>query len=182
MSMNNKFIALLRGINVGGSAVITMVSLKKQFESADMTDVQTYIQSGNVIFASKEMDKGKILLNLKQQLQKVLKHNGEIFILTREELKTALAHCPFEPEKNDAKQYCHLMFLSGKPGKQQVNKLMELQGEEYSFAVHDKVLYYAYPREFGGRRRNINFEKVLGVTGTARTWKVIDKLIEMSAS
>ena len=179
--MNNKFITLLRGINVGGSAVIKMDVLKKLFESAGMSDVQSYIQTGNVVFTSKEKDKGKILLKLKQQFQKVLNHNGEIFILTLEDLKTALAHCPFEPEKNDAKQYCHLMFLSDKPGKQQINKLMELRGEEYSFAVHDNILYYAYPREFGGRRRNINFEKVLGVTGTARTWKVIDKLIELSA-
>jgi len=179
--MNNKFIALLRGINVGGSAVITMADLKKQFESAGMTDVQTYIQTGNVVFTSKEKDTGKILLKLKQQFQKILNHNGEIFILTPEDLKTALANCPFEPEKNDAQQYCHLMFLSGKPGKQQINKLMDLRGEEYSFAVHDNILYYAYPREFGGHRRNINFEKVLGVTGTARTWKVIDKLIELSA-
>ena len=179
--MKNYYIALLRGINVGGSAMMKMTDVKKQFEEASLSDVKTYIQSGNVIFTSSEKDTSKISTKLKKQFQKSFGHNGEIFILTPEELKTALTHCPFEPEKNEAKQLCHLMFLSDKPSTQQVDKLMEMSGKEYSFAVHDKVLYYAYSREIAGHRRNINFEKVLGVTGTARSWKVISKLIELSS-
>jgi uncharacterized protein (DUF1697 family) len=179
--VKNIFVALLRGINVGGSAVMKMTDVKKQFEEAGLSDVKTYIQSGNVIFTSPEKDISKISLKLKKQFQKSFNHRGEIFIFTPQELKTAFAHCPFEPEKNEEKQLCHLMFLSDKPGRQYVDKLMAMSGEEYSFAVYDKVLYYAYPREIAGRRRNINFEKVLGVTGTARSWKVISKLIELSS-
>ncbi len=179
--MKQYYITLLRGINVGGSSVIKMTELKKQFEAAGFSDVKTYIQSGNIIFTSPEKDTLKISTKLKQQLKKSLNLNGEIFILSPNELKTALAGCPFEPEKNEANQLCHLMFLSGKPENQNVEKLMGMSGEEYSFAVKDKVFYYAYPREYAGpRRRNINFEKVLGVTGTARTWKVISKLIELA--
>ena len=178
--MKYTFVALLRGINVGGSAVIKMADLKKQFEAIGLSDVKTHIQSGNVVFTSVEKDSVKIFQKLKQQLQKTFDYNKEIFILTPEELRRALNHCPFEPERNEEKQLCHIMFLSDKPGKSQISNLMELRGKEYSFAVHDKLLYIAYPREFGGNRRNINFEKVLGVTGTARTWKVIKKMIELS--
>jgi uncharacterized protein (DUF1697 family) len=181
MNMTDKknYAALLRGINVGGHSIIKMAELKKQFESIGLSDVRTYIQSGNVVFTTTEKDTGKINLKLKKHLQMTVGFNKEIFILTPEELRTSLKHCPFEPELNDERQLCYIMFMSDKPGKQQINKLMELKGKEYSFAFYEKLLYIAYPREYGGNRRNINFEKVLGVTGTARTWKVVSKLIEL---
>ncbi len=73
------------------------------------------------------------------------------------------------------------MFLSGEPDAAHSAALMALEGDEYSCSIHGKVLYYAYSREAAGPgRRTINFEKVLGVTGTARTWKVVNKLIELS--
>ena len=178
--MRNRYIALLRAINVGGSSVIKMADLKKIFEAAEMNEVTTYIQSGNVIFTSEENGIEKISLKLKQQLKKAVNYNNEIFILTPGELKSAYDGIPFEPGRNEDKQLCHIMFLSDKPGKQQVDALKKMEGEEYSFAVRGKHLYYAYPREYAGRRRNINFEKVLGVIGTDRSWKVVKKLIELA--
>ncbi len=71
------------------------------------------------------------------------------------------------------------MFLSSFPEKANIEKLKSMEGEEYSFAFYKNVLYYAYPVEFSGKRRNINIEKILGTQGTARTWLVVDKLIEL---
>lgn len=73
------------------------------------------------------------------------------------------------------------MFLSAEPDEVRSQTLMALRGEEYQFYIHDKVLYYVYPRKNERRRRTIDFEKVLGVTGTARIWKVVNKLIELSS-
>ena len=57
---------------------------------------------------------------------------------------------------------------------------MVQQGKEYRFKVQDKVFYLAYDKvDVGPKRRNLNFEKLLGVTGTARSFKVVDKLIEL---
>jgi len=58
---------------------------------------------------------------------------------------------------------------------------LALQGVDYRFHVHGKVLYYAYPRQYEGRRRTFDFERVLGVSGTSRNWKVVDKLVELSS-
>jgi hypothetical protein len=58
---------------------------------------------------------------------------------------------------------------------------MDLQGKEYRFHIYDKGLYYSYDRKYAGRRRTIDFEKVLNVTGTSRSWKVERKVIELSA-
>jgi uncharacterized protein (DUF1697 family) len=103
-------------------------------------------------------------------------------VLTPEQLKTAADNNPFHPQRQDGEQQCHLMFLSGEPDPAHRAALMALQGDDYRVAVRGKVLYYTYPRALAGSRRSVNFEKVLGVSGTARTWKVVDKLIELSSA
>ena len=105
----------------------------------------------------------------------------KVFLLTPQELKKAAADNPFDPERLDKEQRCHLMFLSAPPSAARRRALMAVQGEEYRFHIKRKVLYYAYSRKFDGIRRMIDFEKILGVSGTSRSWKVVDKLIEMSA-
>lgn len=175
-----KYVALLRGINVGGHAIMKMDELRAQFEALGLSEVATYIQTGNVIFSSEEDNADRLAHQIEQQLESRLGYRGKVFVLSPEELREATARNPFEPERLDTEQHCHLMFLSHEPDANHYEALMVLQGEEYRFAVHGKVLYYAFPRAAAGSRRTINFEKVLGVVGTARTWKVVNKLIELA--
>jgi hypothetical protein len=57
---------------------------------------------------------------------------------------------------------------------------MALQGKEYRFHLHGKVLFHAYSRKLAGKRRAVDVERVLDVAATGRTWKVINKLIELA--
>jgi uncharacterized protein (DUF1697 family) len=175
------YIALFRAINVGGHAVIKMSDLKKMFEQMGFIEVTTYIQTGNVVFSSNESDVKKLEAKIEKKFKSATGYESKIFILTNEKLKKATSHNPFEPEKRDKILKCHLMFLSGKPDSAHSNALIKLKGKEYQFHIYDDVLYYAYPNKFAGNRRFIDFEKVLGVTGTSRSWKVVDKLIELSS-
>jgi uncharacterized protein (DUF1697 family) len=174
------YIALLRGINVGGHSIIKMADLKKIFASFGLEEVRTYIQSGNVLFCSSEADTGRLSDDLGKKLSTQLGCRVVVFLLTRRQLQEAAAHNPFRPELHDKEQRSHIMFLSDKPGPQRIEGLMRLQGEEYQFHVRDKHLYYAYSRKYDGKRRTIDFERVLGVMGTSRTWKVVDRLIELA--
>jgi uncharacterized protein (DUF1697 family) len=174
------YVALFRGINVVGHAVIKMTDLKKMFENMWFKDVITYIQTGNVVFSSGEKDTKKLAVQIEKKFKSVTGHESKIFILTNDKLKKAAIHNPFEPEKHGNEQLCHLMFLSGKPDSTHIKELMKLEGREYRFHVHDDIMYYAYDKKFAGNRRFIDFEKVLGVKCTSRTWKVVDKLIELS--
>jgi uncharacterized protein (DUF1697 family) len=72
------------------------------------------------------------------------------------------------------------MFLSREPESERVDKLMAQQAPEYRFAVRGPVLYYTYAKEYDGKRRTINFEGILGAEGTARTCKVVRKLVELA--
>ena len=175
------YIALFRAINVGGHAVIKMSELKKMFEQVGFTNVITYIQTGNVVFSSNETSKEKLAVQIEQKFKSSTGHESKIFILTNNKLKKAASHNPFEPMKRNKVQRCHLMFLSGKPDSVHIKELMQLEGREYRLHVHNDVLYYAYDIKFAGKRRFIDFEKVLGIKGTSRSWKVVDKLIELSS-
>jgi uncharacterized protein (DUF1697 family) len=179
MRANNTFIALFRAINVGGHAVIKMAELKNMFENLGFSDVSTYIQTGNVVFSTGEKDKVKIAAAIEKKFKSITGYERKVFILTNDKLIKAASKNPFEPEKH-TELLCHLMFLSGKPSAENLKALMKLEGEEYRFHVHDDVLYFAYDKKYAGNRRNIDFEKILGATGTARSWKVVDKLIKLS--
>jgi len=176
-----QYVALLRGINVGGHTLIKMADLRKLFESFGLTDVVTYIQTGNVLFSTNYTDAEQLAQQLEKKLASSLGNKMTVFVLSPAELRKAAAHNPFNPECLDEEQRCHLMFLSAEPDEMHRKALMTLQGEEYRFHIQDKVMYYVYSREHNGNRRTINFEKVLGVIGTSRSWKVINKLIELSS-
>jgi uncharacterized protein (DUF1697 family) len=174
-----KYVALIRALNVGGTSVIKMTDLKEMFESFGLDEVSTYIQSGNVIFKSKEKDLKKVTAKIEKGIKNLLEKELKILVFTSDQLRKAVDQNPFDPAKHSKEMQCQLMFLSEKPEPAHQKALMEMQKPEYQFAFWDKIFYYSYSKEWGGKRRNINFEKVLGVYGTTRTWKVVKTLIEL---
>jgi len=154
---------------------MAMADLRKAFADLGFEDVATHIQTGNVVFTAN----GDPTRRVEDGLAEALDYRGTVFVLTPAQLVDAARNNPFEPKDDQA--HSQLMFLSEAPSPARVNALMEMEGEEYRFQVRGKVLYYAYPRSAGGRgRKSIDFEKVLGVKGTSRSWKVVRRLIEMA--
>jgi uncharacterized protein (DUF1697 family) len=174
-----RYVALLRAINVGGNNMVEMSRLRELFESFGLTGVRTYIQTGNVVFSSRESDPDKLEEQLAKKLHTALGLRTEVFVRSKQQLLNAVKQNPFSPELLDHIQHCHLMFLSHAPAKAQKDALMAKQGDQYQFAAIGDILYYAYSRELAGNRKTIPIEKLLQVRGTARTWKVINRLIEM---
>jgi uncharacterized protein (DUF1697 family) len=174
-----RYFALLRGINVGGHGVIKMADLRALFESLGGHDVSTYIQSGNVLFTDHGADRKRLARRLEAGVSEVIGRPVSIFLLSRRELEEAAAHNPFDPAGRADTQQCHLVFLSDEPDAEHRSALMAAQGEEYRFHVWKKVVYQAYDRSLAGHRRNLDLERILDVGGTARTWRVVDKLIEL---
>ena len=74
------------------------------------------------------------------------------------------------------------MFLSGKPTPANIARLKAMEDDVYRFAVNGSLLYYSYPKASAGKRRTIPMERILGVRGTARTWKVVEKLAELASA
>jgi len=178
----SKYVALLRAINVGGNSIIKMADLSSALDPLGFTGVATYIQSGNILFGSADSDSTHLAQQIQERLESAFGQIIQTFVFSPGELREAASNNPFEPAKYEQERRCHLMFLSAEPDTQHIEKLMALQGEEYRFSIRRKVLYYTYPKAFDGKRRMINFEKVLGVSGTSRTWQVVNTLIEMAGN
>jgi uncharacterized protein (DUF1697 family) len=174
-----RYVAFLRAINLAGKNKIAMPQLRDLFEDFGFTRVKTYIQTGNVVFSTHERDAGKVQRQIEQKLAKALGFRIGVFVRTKAELVSAAKNNPLQPEKHDHKQQTHLVFLSRAPTKAQQAELVARAGDQYRFALKGTVLYYAYSREIAGNRKTVPIEKILEVTGTARTWKVVNKMIEL---
>ena len=89
-----QYLALLRGINVGGNNIIKMADLKACFESMDFSDVLTYIQSGNVLFKSADKDKVKLTKKIETGLSERFSYEARLVIVTHKQLKQAVEEAP----------------------------------------------------------------------------------------
>jgi len=90
----NKYLALLRGINVGGNNIIKMVDLKICFESIGFANVQTYIQSGNVLFESEANDIEKLTSNIEKVLSERFNYRSKVVIVSQKQLEKIVSNAP----------------------------------------------------------------------------------------
>lgn len=107
-----KYVALLRGINVGGNTIIKMTDLKASFEKLGFTNVITFIQSGNVIFETDEKRSDKIRSIIEDNLIKAFSLTIRVILLTYDQFKEVVADVPGEwKTKNDLR--CYIAFVRG---------------------------------------------------------------------
>jgi uncharacterized protein (DUF1697 family) len=177
------FIAILRGINVSGQKKILMADLKILFEDLQFCEVQTYIQSGNVVFktATKLSD-----IKLADKIEKAIskKYNFEVPVITRtkEEIEKLIAINPFSKKKNIDLKKLHVTFLSALPKKENVASINKTDFSPDQFNIEGKEIYLHIPESYGETKlSNTFFEKKLKVTATTRNWNTVNKLLEMTS-
>ena len=168
------YISILRGINVSGQKKILMADLKVLYEELGFKNVQTYIQSGNVVFEYIETPALKL-----QQLifEKINNHYGfdvPNLILTSSEIKDALDNNPF---KNIEKMY--FTFLEKQPTKENIDILNGYSFENEYYQLIGKVIYSHFPNGAGRAKMTNNFfESKLKVNATSRNLNTTKKLLE----
>lgn len=104
------YVALLRGINVGGNRKVEMKRLKFCFESVGMSAVKTYINSGNVIFSTNEVPLSQLASHLERALEKEFGFNIPVVVRTFDQLQTIIHHLPTTWQNNDQTK-CDVLFL-----------------------------------------------------------------------
>jgi uncharacterized protein (DUF1697 family) len=94
MGTSTSYLALLRGINVGGNNIIKMADLKTCFETMGFTNVSTYIQSGNVIFTSEEVDQIKLEAQIEKVLSETFNYSSKVVVVSHQQLKAVVENTP----------------------------------------------------------------------------------------
>ena len=172
------YIALFRGINVGGNHMLPMKELKVVLERNGCADVRTYIQSGNVILNSSVPDAAKLAKQLSAAVAKSHGFEPWVLLLTRAELERAAAGNPF-PTAAENPRSVHLFFLDGVPKKPDLKALEALKTKTEGFALKDRVLYLYTPDGLGTSKMAARAMKCLGVQATARNWRTVTTLLGM---
>jgi uncharacterized protein (DUF1697 family) len=175
----NVYIALIRGINVGGSHLLPMKDLKLLFEQHGCAEVQTYIQSGNVVFRSTDANADRLAKRLTAAVAKARGFEPRLLVLTRRELERASAGNPF-PEADDNPASVHLFFLAEPATAADLKSMNALKTASERFALKGRVLYLHTPDGVGRSKLAARAERLLGVDATARNWRTVTTLLELS--
>lgn len=171
------FIALIRGINVGGHKKIRMADLKTSCEALGLQDVRTHLQSGNVVFRTAKTNRAQ----LTKQLEAALSVEAKVILRSADEMRAVVAANPMPEEAQRGPSHYIVVFLSDKPSAAAMQSLRDAYAGPEKMQLHGAELYVEYGSGMGTSKLTIVLiERKLGVTGTARNWNTVTKLAEMA--
>jgi uncharacterized protein (DUF1697 family) len=173
------YVALFRGINVGGKNSLPMKALVALLEDLGAKNVKTYIQSGNAVFHCAESNSAQFSKRLAAQIKKHHGFEPHIMLLDLEALNAAISNNPFPDAVADPSSL-HLGFLACAPEKPDLEKLNRLKKASERFLLRDNVFYLHAPEGVGRSRLAASTEKLLGVPMTDRNWTTVCKLKELA--
>jgi uncharacterized protein (DUF1697 family) len=173
-----RYIALLRGINVGGHNKVPMAALRETCESIGCAEVVTYIQSGNVVLTS-ELDATKLRAALESAISEQIGVSPVVVIRTADQLAAAITGNPFPDADSD---HLHIAFLSETPDPGQVSALADLNYPPEDVAVVGDNAYFHLPNGMGRAKIPELFGRRVKTPATVRNWRTVNKLLQMSAN
>ncbi len=171
------YIAFLRGINVGGHRKIKMLDLREALKTLGLKYVQTYIQSGNIIFKSNLSRADCIVL-----ITKCIKDNFglevPVLVLDLPELMTVVEASPFS---NAIRELSYYTLLANTPNTKGLKNLASLSYPEEEIILVKKCIYFYTSKGMGKAKYSNNIaEKLLKVNATTRNHRTLNRLVEMA--
>jgi len=177
----SRYVALLRGVNVGGRKSVSMARLKVGLEEAGFEDAQTYLQSGNVVFASSGDPK-----KLPGQIGAVIKdkfgHDVDVWVKSAAEMKRIASANPFLAGPGVDQTKLHVTFLEDTADPELLLKISPDLGGDDKWAPIGSEVYLYCPGGYGRTKlTNSLFENKFKVRATTRNWKTVTALTELVA-
>jgi uncharacterized protein (DUF1697 family) len=174
-------ISMLRGVNVGGHNKIKMDDLRALWESLKFEDPRTYVQSGNVIFRTKEKNSPALAEKIQNAIEGKFGFRPEVIVRTTQELRSAIAASPFASRRNLEPGKILVTFLAGKPGPNAHATLLSLKAHPEELHLSGRELYIYFPDGAGKSKLPWSkVEKLVQTSGTARNWNSVTKMLAMA--
>ena len=168
-------VALLRGVNVTGNRIITMADLRAFFAKVGFADVQTLLQSGNVVFTGDRRSNATLEEFFEIEMEKHLKIRTSYFVRNTKELKAAHEANPFPKEARANPGFVHVVFLKEAPTAHDLKALRAANAGPELIDVVGRHAYVYYPQGQGQSRFRLAWH------GTARNWNTVNKLLALMA-
>ncbi len=173
------YIALFRGINVGGNNILPMKELRSLLKNLGLQQVSTYIQTGNVVFQSDNSDIGQLVDSISGEVNKQFGFEPRVLVLTRDELEAAARANPFPGAESEPSRL-YLTFLAEEPKDPDLEALENIKKESERFELKGKVFYLHAPEGVGHSKLAAKVERYLDVPMTSRNWRTVQKIMEMA--
>lgn len=175
------YIAMLRGVNLGPHNRMKMEKLRDSLEALGFTQVQTYIQSGNVVFATGKTSPLALMNKMEAKILADFGLSVSVITTTAAEMNTVIQNNPFLEQRGIDRTKLHVTFLSETPRPPALEKLTLRQSGPDKFHCSGKSIYLYCPNGYGQTKlTNGLFERVLSVRATTRNWNTVNKLHEMA--
>jgi uncharacterized protein (DUF1697 family) len=175
------WIVLLRGVNVGGNNKLPMKELAALLETLGLSDVKTYIQSGNVVFRGPKGPAAKLAATIASAIEDTFDFRPGVIALTKEDFAKAVARNPFpEAEGVQDGKTLHLFFLGEVPKKVDAAGLGAVKIPSERWSVIGAAFYLHAPDGFGNSKLAAKAERSLGVSATARNWRTVSELLKLA--
>ena len=180
------FVALLRGVNVGGRT-LPMAALRQALQEAKYADVRTYVQSGNVLFTAAGDQPQDEAAAIEKLIRRVFGLDVQVLVLTAGQLADIAAANPF-PGTGVDERFLHVTFLF-EPVPEDVFTVLELpmaDGERVALGGRGetgrRAVYLHLPHGYGrSKLGNAYFERALRLPATTRNWRTVTTLVAMSS-
>ena len=170
----NTYIVILRGINVSGKNILPMAELRELLTKLKFENVQTYIQSGNIVLNS-VLPKEQVVEMVKTGIASKFGYNVPVLARTISEWEKAIADNPYPTDNHKIVSFA---FLSEEPKEKSID--VNITNDD-QYTIIDDMVYMYCPDGFGRTKLTNNlFEKKLKVTATSRNFRTTMKLLEMA--
>ena len=174
-----KYIALLRAVNVGGKNKLKMADLRVALESIGLDQVQTYIQSGNILFESDETE-----ASLKPRIERAIEERFglalDVVLRTLPELDDMVEHCPFAQHQESESESSspatmHVALLDAPPQGEDISRLDRFVSDSEQYQVVGRDVFLLLKQGMGNSKMAPQVHK-LGTSATLRNWKTLNRL------
>jgi uncharacterized protein (DUF1697 family) len=175
------YIAILRGINLGGHKTIKMEALRELCATLQFKNTKTYIQSGNIVFQYKKTKEQKLEEIIKTAILKQFGFEVPVIVMEYDEWKKIIKDNPFAKDKTKDPVYLHVTVLAEQPDLEKVDKMKEGSYQPEEWRMIDKAIYLYCPNGYGNAKLTNGFiETKLKVMATTRNWKTTNELARMA--
>ncbi len=182
MPQMTRFVALLRGVNVSGRKKIGMEALRQSCEALGWTEVRSYLQSGNLVFAAGEENTTELATALKARIAQDFGDEVEVLVLRAEELAQVGSANPLRGRGAEEERFLHCTFLFRHVSETRFGELALPAQEGEKAVLAGRVVFLHCPHGYGkSKLNNRYFEKALGVPATTRNWRTVLALRDLSA-
>lgn len=172
---------MLRGVNLAKHRRIKMDELRAVYESLELRQPTTFIQSGNVIFLTGERQPARLAGRIEDAFERRFGFRSDVIVRTASELQDVIVRNPFAARQGIDPSRLIVTFLGADPGREAAEKVRSMKTDPEELRLDGRELYIYYANGQGRSKLPMAaIERTLRTPGTGRNWNSVVKMLDIA--